>query len=309
MGCAWSVTYVPGDAHPRDELSRGIQAVLGGVIAQMSTWEPDSVISRFNRARPGAWIALPAEFSRVLHCALRVAEITGGALDPAAGRLVDLWGFGPERRYHQPGFSLPDAAALLQARSHGGWGHLEFDPHAMRLYQPGGLRLDLSAIAKGFAVDAVSEYLSAHDTAHHLVEIGGELRGSGMKPDGQPWWVDVEPGSDSRTTQTRIALHDLSVATSGDYQQSFQVAGRHYSHTIDPRTGEPIDNGVTSVTVIHPACMEADAWSTALMVLGAGQGLPIAEKLGICAQISARTPGGVAEFRTSQFQSLIVEDR
>jgi thiamine biosynthesis lipoprotein len=305
MGCAWSVTCVLPDGVDQAALVAGITAVLDRVVQQMSTWEPESVISRFNRAGPGSWLPMPDEFALVLACALHVAQATNGALDPAAGGLVTLWGFGASHRYHEPGFAPPTAASIEAARRHGGWQRLQVNTATMQLCQPGGLQLDLSAVAKGFAVDAVSRLLRGHGVEHHLVDVGGELRGMGMKPDGQPWWVDVQlpPGVDA--TPTRIALHGLAVATSGDYLQGFSVNGRHYSHCIDPRSGVPVCSGVRSVTVLHRDCMLADAWSTALMVLGPEAGMPVAESEQIAAQWLVRAGEGCTEYCSSRFQALV----
>jgi len=305
MGCAWTVTCVlPADADEA-HLAAGITSVLDCVVQQMSTWEPESDISRFNRAAPGSWLPLPAEFALVLGCALHVARATGGALDPTAGSLVTLWGFGSARRYQEPGFAPPAATAIETARRHCGWRRLQVNTTTMQICQPGELQLDLSAVAKGFAVDAVSRYLRGHGVEHHLVDVGGELRGMGMKPDGQPWWVDVQlpPGVDAMPT--RIALHGLAVATSGDYLQGFSVNGRHYSHCIDPRSGVPVCNGVRSVTVLHRDCMLADAWSTALMVLGPEAGIPVAESEQIAAQWLVRAGEGCTEYCSSRFQALV----
>lgn len=306
MGCPWSVTWVDEGRVDRKRLEAGIQAVFARVIDQMSTWEPQSSISRFNRAAPGSWLPLPPEFALVLGCAMLVARASGGALDPTAGELVTLWGFGPAGRHHEPGFAMPLAAQVTQALQRCGWRRVQVDTAALRLHQPGGLQLDLSAVAKGFAVDEVSRFLRGEGVAHHLVDIGGELRGAGMKPDGQPWWVDVQlpPGADA-AIPTRIALHGLSVATSGDYLQAFSVAGRRFSHCIDPRSGYPVDNGVCAVTVLHADCMLADAWSTALMVLGAQAGMAVAEKEQLAALWIERVDGGVVEHGSSAFRALV----
>jgi thiamine biosynthesis lipoprotein len=306
MGCGWSVTCVPEGGVDTQTLAEGIRAVLARVVDQMSTWEPDSAITRFNRAAAGEWLPMPPGLALVLACALHVAGASGGALDPTAGALVSLWGFGPAGRYQQPGFALPAAAQVELARQRGGWQRLRVDVDALRMYQPGGMELDLSAVAKGFAVDEVSRFLRSAGVVHHLVDIGGELRGAGMKPDGQPWWVDVQsPPGISGVTPTRIALHGLSVATSGDYLQGFSANGRRYSHCIDPRSGSPVDNGVCSVTVLHPDCMLADAWSTALMVLGVTDGLAVAESQQLAAQWLVRSNGGVTEHDSSALRALV----
>jgi thiamine biosynthesis lipoprotein len=307
MGCAWSVRYVLDSAVTDPAtLESGIQAVLDRVVALLSNWEPDSCISRFNQAAGGSWHALPEEFATVLACALRVAEASGGACDPTAGELVRRWGFGATNRYSAAGFVPPDAIAIATALRRCGWQRLEVDAADMRMYQPGGLELDLSAVAKGYGVDAVSCYLGAQGLHHYLVEVGGELRGAGVKPDGQPWWVALQLPTDATGLPvSRLALHDLSVATSGDYLQCYEHAGTRYSHCIDPRTGSPVRNGVASVTVLHQECMAADAWSTALMVLGADAGLALAEARGLAVYFVTREAGHCVEHYSSAFDALI----
>lgn len=308
MGCDWSVTFVDEHAVDREQLSQHVCQMLQRVVDQMSTWEPQSDISRFNRAAAGSWLPLPQEFALVLASALHVARASGGALDPTAGELVTLWGFGATARWHEPGFMAPDAAAIEAARQHCGWQRLQIDVNAMRMLQPGALRLDLSAVAKGFAVDEVSRLLRRAGLVHHLVDIGGELRGAGMKPDRQPWWVDVQlPPDSAGVTPARIALHGLSVATSGDYLQGFDAHGRRCAHCIDPRSGRPIDNGTCSVTVLHAECMLADAWSTALMVLGPDAGMTVAEDEQVAAQWLVRSAGGIHEHSSSAYRALIAQ--
>jgi thiamine biosynthesis lipoprotein len=174
------------------------------------------------------------------------------------------------------------------------------------MLQPGGVRLDLSAIAKGFAVDLVSELLTRRGLTDHLVEIGGELRGSGIKPDHSPWWVALD-GADDTMGDTVVALHDLSVATSGDAQRFIAADGRKFSHTIDPRTGWPIPETLASVTVFDRSCMRADALATALSVLGPEEGHAYAVKRKIAARFLLRGARGVAERMTPAFAAMLGE--
>ena len=304
MGTTWSVVAMLPPQADADVLELGIRTVLDGVIAQMSNWAPDSDVSRFNRAAAGTWVALPADCVRVLACALQVARDSGGAYDPSAGPLVDLWGFGPAPRRNVP----PAHDQVAQARLQCGWDRVEVDPEGGRALQPGGVSLDFCAIAKGFAVDAVAQYLEAHGVAHHLTEIGGELRGHGVKPDGMPWWVALETPPDSGPAtqeQTLVALHGLSVATSGDYRRFFDSGGRRYAHTIDPRTGYPASHALVSVTVLHAECMLADALSTALTVLGPQAGMEHARRHGIAARFLVRTPGGFDEHLSPAFAAML----
>ena len=187
MGTTWSVKLVPTPGLDRAALERGIQAELDRVVAQMSTYEADSDLVRFNRAAAGSWQVLPPEFFGVLQHALDLARDTGGAYDPTVAPLVDLWGFGARGVRAEP----PAAADIEAARARVGWQRLQFDPASRHLLQPGGLRLDLSSIAEGYAVDRMGLALEKLGVTGYLVEIGGELRARGSRPDGMPWRVAI----------------------------------------------------------------------------------------------------------------------
>lgn len=301
MGTGWSVKLVAPSVST-SSLRAGIEAVLDRVIAQMSTWIAESDISRFNAAPAGTWHVLPDDFLRVLRAALMVAAQSGGAYDPTVGALVDLWGFGRHGTPRRPG-----DAAIVAARADCGWQHLKVE--GSRALQP-GVRVDLSSIAKGFAVDAVSAHLAGRGIADHLVEIGGELRGQGTKPDGSPWWVALERpaaerGEQDNTLDTIVALHGLSVATSGDSRRFFTSDGRRFSHTIDPRTGYPVPERAASVTVLHEHCIYADAWASALLVLGPEEGLVLAERLRLPARFIVRNGPGHEERISAAMTALI----
>jgi thiamine biosynthesis lipoprotein len=314
MGTSWSVKLVVR-ADQLPHLQQAIQAELDLVVAQMSTWEPWSDLSRFNAAAAGSWHTLPSEFFHVLQYALQVARESNGAYDPTAGALVNVWGFGPVRRYGDASFSAPNDVQLQTARAVIGWQHLDIDAVAERARQPGGMYVDLSAIAKGYGVDRVARRLLQLGIDSFLVEVGGELRGEGVKPDGQPWWVALEqplPGAISPAMQvapaeseTAAALYGWSIATSGDYRRYFESDRTRYSHTIDPRSGRPIRNGVASVTVLHRECMAADAWSTALGVLGADEGCALADRLDVCALFLVRDGDGFVETMSAPLRALL----
>lgn len=313
MGTSWSVRLVlpPALGLSLSDIETVIQKRLDEVIAQMSHWEETSLLCRYNTAAPGSWHELPIPFRTVLKCAHEIAGHTGGAFDPTIGAVVDLWGFGPAPLRTEP----PAQREIEAALALGGWQKLEFDISGRRLLQPGGLRLDFSGIAKGFAVDHVANALQHLGLRHFLVEIGGELRGEGVKPDASPWWVAIErPAYFSRTPahldlgnwpETRIALHGLSIATSGDYRRWFESKGRRYSHTLDPRTGWPVNNGVISVTVLQPSCMMADAWATALSVLGGEAALALAEASGVAAHLIRRNGDSVEEFLSPALREML----
>lgn len=251
MGTTWQARMAAPAEFDAAPLHAAIAGRLGALVAEMSHWEPGSLLSRFNLAPAGSAHVLPEDFATVIDAALAVARASGGAFDPAIGRVVDMWGYGAT-----PRDVAPSDDALVAAGLASGWQRLGWDAPARTLRQPGGLWLDLSGIAKGYAVDAVAELLAELGHAHALVEIGGELSGRGMRPDGDPWWVDLETPA-SGIAPLRVALHQCAVATSGDY-----VRGRH---TIDPRTGEPVGHAL-AVSVVHASAMLADAWATALSV-------------------------------------------
>ncbi|HJS09730.1 FAD:protein FMN transferase [Sphingopyxis sp.] len=273
MGTGWSLQAVS----PPAAALHGVQAALDLVVEQMSQWEPDSDLSRFNRAMPGTWREVPAEFAHVVDVALDIARASGGAFDPGLGRIIEAWGFGSTGRTGK----APAAGKSALDRT------IDFDPATRRIRRGEAAALDLSGIAKGYAVDLAAAWLLDIGVRHFLLEVGGELRGEGIRPDGQPWWVDVEMPPTSSIPPWRIALHDLSVATSGNYRRGFSVGGRHYSHSFDPATGRPIVNMVSSVTVLHRDCIRADGWATALTVLGAEAALKLADEQELAACIVA----------------------
>lgn len=314
MGTSWSVKLVADAARSLLPLQELIQHQLDTVIAQMSTWETDSDLSRYNQAAAGSWHRLPDEFFSVLEYALHVAQASDGAYDPTAGALVNAWGFGPTQRYTEEGFVVPGNATLDFARAQCGWQRIQLDKATHRVLQPGNATIDLSAIAKGFSVDQIARALLQRGIDSFLVEVGGELRGAGVKPDGQPWWVALEhPLSASFTDATTnegpiatiAALYNLSVATSGDYRRYFEEGDTRFSHTIDPRSGEPIAHGLASVTVLHRDCMAADAWSTALGVMGAAQGLAFADQHDLAALFIQRGKEGFEEHMSQAMAALL----
>jgi len=302
MGTTWSVRLVAPPTADAHALTAMAQRELDAVVRQMSPWEPLSDLSRYNRAEAGTWTALRPAFAQVLRCALEIAEATDGAFDPTLGALVDLWGFGPRPFSGAP----PTVQAIAAAREAAGWRRVVLDGD--RLFQPGGLSLDLNGVAKGFAVDQVAAALDRAGARSYLVEVGGELRGTGAKPDGQPWWVELERPPDTNDEfRTVLALHGLSVATSGDYRRFFEHEGRRYAHTLDPATAAPVANATVSVTVLDQSCMRADAWATALTVMAPDAALAFATEHGLAAMILSRGPGAELEERLSPALSAMLD--
>ncbi len=282
MGTTWSAKIAVPANTDLASIRQSIERVLAQVIDEMSPWEPSSHITRFNSAVAGTWHRLPDGFFKVLSAALHWAELSEGAYDPTLGASVNLWGFGPgERRT-----DAPDAAVLDREHTRGGWHRVRLDKQTGSAFQPGGLHLDLSSIAKGFAVDDVVRVLRRQGIANMLVEIGGELRGEGLKPDGSPWWIELERPRETRELpDTVLALSGIAVATSGDERRYFDVEDRRYSHTLDARTGAPVTHDLVSVTVVAEDCMTADALATVLAVLGPEQGASFASENGIAARL------------------------
>lgn len=305
MGTTWSVRLVDSPRADLHGLHALVQAELDQVIAQMSTWETDSDISRFNRAAPGHAQDLPPAFYTVLRCALEIAEASEGAFDPTIGPLVGLWGFGAQAGARR----VPDDATRASTRALVGWRRLSLDTANRRLLQPGGVQLDLSAIAKGHAVDAVAARLRARGIGAALVEVGGELYGYGRKPDSEHWRVLIESSPEEEEAAglaPRIALlDDLAVATSGDRWHWYEQDGERHAHTIDPRTGHAVSGTRAAVTVLAPSAVEADGWATALTVLGADAGLRLAERIGLAARFVIRAGGTLEERASLRFASYL----
>lgn len=305
MGTTWSVQVLAG--REAERLRAPIEAALQLVVAQMSTWEAGSVLSRFNAGAAGSRHAMPAELAQVVECALDVAARSGGAFDPTVGPLVDLWGFGPRDRAQDGARRRPPEAAIAATRERCGYGRLERDGND--LLQPGGLALDLSAIAKGYAVDLVASRLRSLGAADALVEIGGELLAMGQRPDGVAWRVGIAAprmnAGDEPVAAVDLALRDRAIATSGDHWNAYADDGVEYAHTIDPRTGHPAATGFASVTVAHRSCMLADAWATALTCLSLEEGYALAAREDLAVLWQRRASDGNEMLATPPFEVLL----
>lgn len=311
MGTTWSVKAACAPNADLHALHGVVQSALDTVVAQMSTWHDDSNISHYNRSAAGSVHMLPVEFHTVLRCALEIAETSDGAYDPTLGALVDAWGFGAAQRPRQ----APDVLTLDAACAGIGWRRLMLENHPSRLSQPGGVVLDLSAIAKGYGADLAAAQLRAHGVGSALVEVGGELCGYGRRPDGEPWRVLVEAAAEDGDAETVadaedrahlhvVALEDLAIATSGDRWHAFNQGGERHSHTFDPRSGRPVRHAPAGVTVIADSAMRADAWATALTVMGAEVGHAFATKHNLAARFLLRSDDGLRERLTPRFAEL-----
>ena len=303
MGTTWMVKFSAPETQ-QAPVRTVIDEELASLVAQMSTWEPDSDLSRFNRADAGTWQSLPGDLFTVLAFALDLARDTGGAYDPTIGPLVNLWGFGPQGA---PRNTPPDAAAIAAAQANVGWQRIELDREHRRARQPGGVFVDVSSLGPGYTVDRIAQRLREAGIDAFLIELGGEMFAAGTKPDGSAWNIAVErPDSDDTSDadfDLVVALRDRAAGSSGDYRVGFEHAGRHYSHTIDPRTGTPVDHALAAVTVLAPTAMQADATAAALIVLGPERGRDFAERHGLAAVFTLRTATGFERRLTSAFEA------
>lgn len=303
MGSTYSVKlHAPGlDAGGLAEARSAVQAVLGGIVAHMSTFDPDSELSRLNRSAPGRPVAVSAELAGVLAAARSVSEASTGAFDVTIAPVVDAWGFGPRAVRARPA-----AAALAHARSAVGWRALGLDlSTCTATREHPALALDLSGIAQGHGADRVAATLDRLGFADYLVDVCGEIRARGRNGRGEPWRVGIErPDAMPRRVHRVVPLSDMALATSGDYRIWFEQDGMRYHHEIDPGTAAPARHALASVSVAAPDATSADAWSTALFVLGPEAGFALARARGLAAHFIERRPGGFVDRSTPAFESL-----
>lgn len=279
-------TYAVQAACPEPLANLPIAATLADVERRMSTWDDASELSRFNRTAVGEPVAVSVPLFAVVATATRLAAQTGGALDPTVAPLVAVWGFGAHAHSDPP---TPDA--VRAARRQVGYQRLALQPRPLALSKLAPLALDLSAVAKGYAVDRVAEVLADAGCGAYLVELGGELRVAGSGPGGRPWRIGVESPSGG-TPLTTLAIHEGAIATAGNYRQTRRVGDREVSHVIDPRSGQPTTHGLASVTVVAATALAADGYATALLVLGREDGMALAEREGLAAVFVAPVGDG-----------------
>nr|VFJ63841.1 MAG: thiamine biosynthesis lipoprotein [Candidatus Kentron sp. DK] len=294
----------------REFLAYDIERILTGIEDSMSTYREESELSRFNAATSTDWFPISRDLYTVVAEALEVSRLTDGAFDVTVGPLVNLWGFGPPAPPMAPDGQPPvDEVAVRGALARIGYQkiRLRANPPAIAK-KASGVYVDLSAIAKGFAVDKIAQYLERKGISGYLVDIGGELRAKGTKPDGKPWRVAIEkPTPGGRAVHRVITIDGQAVATSGDYRNYFERDGKRYSHTIDPKTGYPVTHDLASVTIIAPSAMRADALATAFSVLGPEIGYRLARQKKIPAWFISRSGARFKDRHTSAFARFMVE--
>lgn len=299
MGTTFLVKVAAHELSREDHaaLARSIRERLAAVNAEMSTWDPDSEISRFNRSVSTDPVPASPALRKVISAAFDVSEASGGAFDVTIRPLVQAWGFGDGAKV--PGGPDPEELAVLRERV--GWQRVRVQGTAIVKSHP-ETECDLSAIAKGYGVDAISDEIEGLGYPAHLVEIGGELRGRGRKLDGEPWRVAIEvPDADAgRSIHDVIPLEGWAMATSGDYRNYYEQDGVRISHTIDPRDGRPIRHVLASVTVLAREALWADAWATTLNVLGPEEGYDLAVARDLAAYFIIREKDGTFRSRETR---------
>ncbi len=304
MGTTYSLKVVQEKGGQLDAsvLKTEVDSLLQQINRIMSTYLEDSELSHFNRAPAGKWIPISEELFSVLREARRVSELSGGAFDITVGPLVNLWGFGPEMR---PG-RIPEESEIAAGRALVGYEKIELQeqPRAAKKAVD-GMYCDLSAIAKGWGVDRVADFLESKGFDNYMVEIGGEIRAKGVNGKGEPWRIGISSPDAQTAIQRIIRIGNNGVATSGDYRNYFEENGVRYSHTIDPATGRPITHRLASVTVIHPSCMTADAFATAIDVLGPEKGMALAERERLPVFMIVKSSHGFEEIMNSAFKPFL----
>jgi thiamine biosynthesis lipoprotein len=279
MGTTYSIKVVSGYFGSVAGLQAQIDRRLDEINRSMSPYIEDSEISRFNRFREtGAEFPISADFLHVMQTAARIHSLSEGAWDGTVNPLVDLWGFGRSGRSAQ----RPPAETIAALIEDVGFDKIEIRDSGALVKRRAGVSLDLSSIAKGYGVDQVAEEIRRAGFSDFLVEIGGEIFAAGVRTDGRPWRIGINrPKADARFDEvyTTVALSGRAFATSGDYRNFFVQDGVRYAHILDPRTGNPVANGVVSVSILADNCTLADGLATAVMVMGVEKGLALVNRL------------------------------
>ncbi|VVD86332.1 ApbE-like lipoprotein [Pandoraea cepalis] len=303
MGTRYTAAFHVSPKTDEKELAARLAAAVGAVDEQMSNWKEGSDLSRLNRAKPDCWVPVSRSLAALLARALEIGSDTHNAFNIGVGDLVGRWGFGPssEQRAHRPGAVDTSQASPCPSVSD----LIDVDVSLCRVRKRGPVALDLCGIAKGFGVDELARVLSEHEIGSWLVGIDGEMRARGSKPDGSPWAIALEaPDYERHTSMGVIELSNAAIATSGDYRRWADINGARVSHTMDPRTGGPLCSSVASVTVIAPTCADADAYATALLVLGVKAGRDYAQRRRLDALFVVRDGDALRVIGTGCFASV-----
>ncbi|MCY1430966.1 FAD:protein FMN transferase [compost metagenome] len=304
MGSSYTVQYVrsagsPGPGQVKEE----VEGLLAGIDGTFSTYRADSAIERFNVLPAGSCRVMPQRLLQLVQVGMQLSEQSQGAYDLTVEPLLNLWGFGPQAREQR----VPDAQTLADTRQRVGYRYLRIEGD--KLCKDAPVEVDFNSIAAGFAVDEVVERLQALGVSSYLVEVTGELRAAGVKPDGSHWRVAVEvPRDDRQVAEQVLAVDGFGVSTSGDYRNYFERDGKRYSHTLDARTGRPVEHELAAVTVLASSALMADGFSTLLMILGPQAGWEFAVRHNIAALFVTHADNGFVSRSTPVFQAMAANE-
>ena len=283
------------------ELRELTEEALVQINDMMSTYIADSELMRLNDGALNTWVDVSEPLYSVLAISEEVSRLSDGAFDITVAPLVNLWGFGPDRSSEPPAEQA--VAAALEEVGHQ---YIELHQNPMQVRRLKDVKLDLSAVAKGYGVDYVAEIYRDRGLRNFMIEIGGELLLAGHNPEGKPWRIGIETPSLAHSDALKsVDVSDVGLATSGDYRNYYEVDGKRYSHTIDPATGYPVEHNLASVTVIADTAAKADALATALTVLGAEKGHILADKAGIAAYFIERHNGEFVSSYSKAFKAYL----
>jgi thiamine biosynthesis lipoprotein len=303
MGTTWSARVADCGHADCAQLEDALNERLKELTDRLSHYDAESELTRFNTQTSTDWTAVSQDLLTVVEYALSVSELSEGRFDITIAPAVDAWGFGPA----PTDLTMPPAETIELALRHSGYQKLaaRSAPPALRKTDP-LLRLDLSALAKGYAVDQLAYLIENAGGRNYMVEIGGEVRTRGVRPDGEPWRIGIQPPDASLAIEFVVTPGDAALATSGDYRNYYMLDDRRISHTIDPTSGTPVTNNLASVSVIAPDTMQADALATAIMVMGAEAGMEFARGNNIAVLIIQRTPDGTRASMSPEFEPTLL---
>lgn len=306
MGTVWRVSLAGVDQARKAELQQRIQQRLYADDAELSTWKPDSALSRFNQSRDLTPQPVSENMADIVTTALRIGRKTGGAMDITVGPLVNLWGFGPTK---QP-VHTPDAAQIAAARAETGLQHLRVVQGAggqwLQKDLP-GLYVDLSTVGEGFATDHLARLMEQLGINNYLVSVGGAVLSRGLNAQQQPWRVAIQKPTDrENAVQARVDLQGHGISTSGSYRNYYELDGKRISHVIDPVTGRPIEHKLVSATVIATTALEADGWDTGLMVLGTEKAKALALEQHLAVYLISKQGDKFVSWMSPQFAAFLI---
>lgn len=303
MGTTYNIKIVVGSNQTVPEnFGEEIDLALKNFNQIMSTYIPDSELSKINQAPRDGWLTVSSSLYHLLDMSQQISKKSDGAFDVTVGPLVNLWGFGPTKRERQ----VPSEAELAEARARVGYQFIQLSSQRRAVNKSADVYIDLSAIAKGYGTDVIAGLLKDRGFTNFMVEIGGELNLQGYNVEDKLWRIGVEkPTLGHEGAVQAISIYNAGVATSGDYRNYMEVDGKRFSHTIDPATGEPISHNLASVTVVAPTGAEADALATAINVMGPEKGMAYAERYNLAIYMIVRNDEGFHSIHSQAFERYL----